>query len=310
MHVDRVADPSEEGDRQLAAQVLAELLEASHHGIGIGQEFVRRRQTNLTQHVDHAVRDTLVQQASACRIRRIHGHTDRHGLAMRQLAVGHAFEPVRQPVAEIERPRAPRLERVATERDVPPVQLRAPRDDGHCRGHVARADRRGIPLDPHEQLVIAQQGDLHRLAESTAPRPVGRCREQVLVAHHRVRHRKGADEVLLAPEVHAVLDGHPRIVLPQRGGRHAHQPHAAMGDRRTEADGIQHRTAADRQHEALSIDAVLVHGLDHAVDHRHRALGLFAAGNRLHQADGRHRRMHSDVGTDLLDDARVRRQHV
>ena len=40
-----------------------------------------------------------------------------HGLAVRQLAVRHAFEAVRQPVAEIERPCTLRLERVAAERD-------------------------------------------------------------------------------------------------------------------------------------------------------------------------------------------------
>ena len=83
-----------------------------------------------------------------------------------------------------------------------------------------------------------------------------------------------------------------------------------MGDRRTETDGVQHRTAADRQHEALPVDAVLVHGLDHAVDHGHRALRFLATDDRLHQADGGHRRMGRGVGADAVRNAGMRRQHV
>ena len=169
MHVDRAADPAEKRDRQPAAEVLAELLEAGHHGIGVGKQPVRRRQPESTEHRDHAMRRAFVQQACACRIRRVHRHADRHRLAVRQLAVGHALEPVRQPVTEIERPCAACLERVATERDVPPVQFRTARDDRHCGSHVPRADRRSVALDPREQLGITQQGDLHRLAEAAAP---------------------------------------------------------------------------------------------------------------------------------------------
>ena len=214
---------------------------------------------------------------------------------------------MRCPVAEIKRARLVRLERIAAVDDVREVQLGRAADDGARRVEVARGDRGRGALDRGEERGILEKRDLHGLAETRAKHGRRQRRQHRLVAHHRVRHSEGADEVLLAEAVDAVLDAHRGVVLRERRRRHAHEAHAAVRGRCAEADGIKHRAAADREHEALAVDLLKLDEFDHAVDHRHVVLRALAAGAALDRHDARHvRAVRVEVRAQLLGDAGLR----
>ena len=72
-----------------------------------------------------------VEQPGQHRIAGVERHADRHGLAVAQMIPRQRFQPMRRPMAEVERARAAGLERVAALRDLTHVQFA--RSGGSCR---------------------------------------------------------------------------------------------------------------------------------------------------------------------------------
>ena len=184
------------------------------------------------------------------RVGAVERNADADRFAVAEPVVGQLFELVRGPVAEVERPRRPVLERIAAGGDV--LRGAARRDRRitcSIGGQVASDKRRGVLLEKLEERGIPDERGLDRLRDPAAPVAVATASEKRDVVDHRERRREGAEVVLLAERVDAVLDAHRRIVLREHGGRHANEPDAAMRGRRGKARGVEHRAAADRDHD-------------------------------------------------------------
>ena len=108
------------------------------------------------------------QQPGKHRIARVEGDADGHGLAVAQLIVRQRLELVRGPVAEIERPAAAALERIAAVADLPHVQQRAVTDQPLERLGGEQRQRLGLLFEPVEEGAVADQRDLDRLGHAGA----------------------------------------------------------------------------------------------------------------------------------------------
>ncbi len=97
MRIDGIADAAQQRHRELAAQVLAELLEPGQQRLRIGEQRVRRRQAKRAQEREDALRLRVREHPRARRVERVHRDADRDRLTVRELAVGEPLEPVREP---------------------------------------------------------------------------------------------------------------------------------------------------------------------------------------------------------------------
>src|SRR5882672_453731 len=122
MHLDALADAPCERDRQLAAEVLAELAEAVEHDAAAADPQLERvvpsRQAEAAEKLARRRRGRRVGDTRELGVGRVDGEADRHRLAMAQPVMRHRLELVRRPVTEVERTGAAELERVAGGRDV------------------------------------------------------------------------------------------------------------------------------------------------------------------------------------------------
>ena len=132
-------------------------------------------------------------------------------------------------MAEVERTRRSHLEGVAARGDVLEVELGASMNDLLHRARIALHKVVGVLLEIFEEFAVFEQRDLYSLGQAAAPLAVGQCVEEAEVVHYGVGRREGAQEVLFAEGVDAVLHPHGRIVLRERGGRHPDEPHPQRG---------------------------------------------------------------------------------
>ena len=109
----------------------------------------------------------------------------------------------------------------------------------------------GVALQPVEEIAVADERHLDRLGHSGNAVACLQGVDEIHVIDHRERRREGADEVLLTVQVDTVLDADAGVVLREHRGRHAHVSHTAMGRRRHQTDGIEHRAATDDRQNRL-----------------------------------------------------------
>src|SRR5690606_24409754 len=115
VHLEAGADRGEQGERQLAPEVLAKLLEPLQDGAPAqsSTELERRvpdRQPELFEQAQHPGSLRRAQVAGPHRVEGVQRDADRHRLAVAELEIGQALELVRRPVTEIERACRPELE--------------------------------------------------------------------------------------------------------------------------------------------------------------------------------------------------------
>ena len=193
------------------------------------------------------------------------------------------LELVRGPVAEVERPRAAELERIARRRDVLEVELaRSARTSSLTSVEVAGRERRRVRLEPVEERRVADR------APPSPPRPCrrrGRARGSVARKSRSFTTANGGANVprkFFAPNaLMPFLTPTPESFCAEHRRRQAHDAHAAMGRRRGVADHVEHGAAADDHDDALAIDAERVEpGLQ--IDERGRVVlhGLAARRRR------------------------------
>ena len=122
-----------------------------------------------------------------------------------------------------------------------------------------------------EKGPVADQRHLDRLGDAGPQVPLRQRLQKGKVVDDGEGRRKGAEEILAAEGIDAVLDPDPGIVLGQHGGRQADQPDPAVGGGRGVTGGIQHRAAADGDDERMPAEPV---PLDQRVNplHLHRLM--------------------------------------
>src|SRR5262245_11663552 len=120
VHVERRADGAQHQDRQLAAQVLAKLVETAQHAIWMTVRLevlaeLRRvdRHAQGRQERHDAPPVVFGQESGKVRVGRVERNADGHRLAVAETMIRELFQLVRRPVAEVERPGRAKLEGVA-----------------------------------------------------------------------------------------------------------------------------------------------------------------------------------------------------
>ncbi len=109
----------------------------------------------------------------------------------------------------------------------------------------------------------------------------GRLSSRLGVVDDRPGDGERAQPVLLAEQVDAVLDPDARVGLAEGGGRQADQADASVGDRRREADGVEHRPAADHHDVAPPVEPRGVEDLEHPLQDVDVVLDRLATGGDL-----------------------------
>ena len=251
--------PSSSVIGQLASQVLLEVGEPADHAAAIPlvlqvQRIVPKRESETREQPKHAKVVAFLEQAGQHRIAGVKRDADRDRLAVPQHVAGKSLELVRRPVAIVERPGRPGLERIAAVRDLVHVQLGAP-PHHRVEGVGLKARQRiGLTLDPEKEIRIADQRDFHGLRHAAALFALGEHVEKCRVIDHREWRREGAEQILETEGVDGVLHADAGVVLREHRGGAADMAHATMKDRRREADGVEHGSAADRNGERLPVD--------------------------------------------------------
>src|SRR5690606_30025481 len=120
--LDPPSDVVQQGDGEIAAQVLAKLLQAPQHGtpalaVDDVEGGVPDRQPQPLQQRDHPLERILPEPPLQRRVASIHRDPDRHRLAVPQRVLAERLQLVRRPVTEVQRARAAGLERIAAGRD-------------------------------------------------------------------------------------------------------------------------------------------------------------------------------------------------
>src|SRR5213594_2321980 len=122
---------------------------------------------------------------------------------------------------EIERERGTKFKRVARSRDVVQVQLRGAINQPLHGFGIEVAQLQRIALDRVEKSRVPYDRDFYGF-DITGPFVARRQRRKHLeIVDDRERHREGADEILLAERIDAVLYAHTGIILAQGGGGNA-----------------------------------------------------------------------------------------
>ena len=106
------------------------------------------------------------------RVGNIQRQPDGDRLAVVQNMASHLFQLVRGPVAEVERPGRPHLERVAACADVLDVQCGAAIDKLLHGRHVPALQRGGPALQKLEERGVLDERNLDGLGDTLAPDPV------------------------------------------------------------------------------------------------------------------------------------------
>ena len=146
---------------------------------------------------------------ASCRVDDVEREADGDRLAVAKAMLGHRLELVSRPVTEIERPRAPQLERIAIATDMREVQFGGPADQRREDGHVAVGNVLDVGFEIAIEPRVAQQGDLHGFRDAADAVAVAEGFQKPRIVDHRERRDERADEVLLAKEIDTVLDGEP-----------------------------------------------------------------------------------------------------
>ena len=116
------------------------------------------------------------------------------------------------------------------------------------RGAIARTQLVRSALQFFKELSIADQGDLHGFHVTGAFVARREGFEQSSVVDDCERWREGANKILFAERIDAVLHAHAGIALAQGRARQAHVPHAAMRGGRRQPHHVQERAPADGDH--------------------------------------------------------------
>ncbi len=262
--------------------MLAELLKAGEHlrlavRVFTCQQVSPHRQSAVGQTFKCCLvirrRDVAFQHG----VSGVQSNADSYCVTMPQREVGHQFEPVRGPVAEIQRAGAAHLKGVARGGDVVQVQGGGFVDGPLHQFLVARSQAAGVFAKPLEERFIFDDSDLERFSQSADPFALRQGLEEIKIVYDRVRGAEGAREVLHTAVVHAVLDTHPGIILRQHGGWQSREAQAAVDERGGETCHVQNAAAAGRDDVAVAVKvrrACGSHDLAHAVP---TVLGVLAA---------------------------------
>ena len=168
VNFETLPDAAQQGDRQLAAEMFAEFLEAVEHdqiSVRVRIKHLRREQVEAQRldQLQNPLRRRGREAADVARVDRIERDADRHRLAVTQLVFGKLLELVRRPVPEIERTRRAKLKRIARGRDVVHVQLGTAIDQPlHCR-RFEIPQRHRVAFERLEKFPVADARHLHRL---------------------------------------------------------------------------------------------------------------------------------------------------
>ena len=92
-------------------------------GVALGEGVVPEPESDAFEQRQNALGDDRREVPFLDRVDDVERDADRDGLAVAEPMMRHRLELVRRPVAEIERPRAAQLERIAAAADVREVQL-------------------------------------------------------------------------------------------------------------------------------------------------------------------------------------------
>ena len=232
VHVERLADAAEQHDRQLAAQVLAELLEPAENAAVPPRGFSRcsrelRRAAGRSPTATSRSRmrrqsrsgKEAAQVAHSCCRARCRSPPPRRGAAGGPVSL---LELVRRPVPEVERPRGPELER--DRRRSRCARGAALPNGGSAAPSLARHAPTSVAASRFEQIEerrVPDERHLDRLGDARPPVAIGQGRagtpKSLITANGGA---KRAEIVLLAERVDAVLDADRGVVLRQHGRRH------------------------------------------------------------------------------------------
>src|SRR5215472_3936457 len=97
------------------------------------------------------------------------------------------------------------------------------------RAHVARLQSRRESFDFREPVGVFEQADLYGFGDTAAPFAIAERLEERGVVDDRRGWREGADEVLLAEGIDAVLDANARVALCEDRRGYPDQSDTAMG---------------------------------------------------------------------------------
>ena len=134
-------------------------------------------------------------------------------------------------------------------------------------------------LQEVEKGGIPDQGRLDRFGQAAAPVAIAQGRQEREVVDHGKRRGEGADVVLLAEGVDAILHPDRGVVLREHGRGHANQTNAAMRGCGRKPGDVQHRPAADRDDVGVTAECRGVDGLEQPFDLCRIVLGLLASGD-------------------------------
>ena len=234
-HFETLADAAQQGDVQLAAQVLAELAKALRSAgppaaRALVERVVPEPESERFEQAKDALGDGLDRGALPRRIHDVERDADRDGFAVAQPMVRHRLELVGRPVAEVERPRAAQLERIAVAADVREVQFGGPRGQRRDDGRSPLAMFATLRFEIAEERGVAQQRHLDGLADAAdavARLSVSRNRESLMTANGG---DERADEVLLAEQLMLFLTPTPESACESTvvGKRTTRTPRWAM----------------------------------------------------------------------------------
>lgn len=104
--------------------------------------------------------------------------------------------------------------------------------------------------------------------------------QEVEVVEHGPRRGEGADEVLATLEIDGVLDPDAAVVLRQHRGWQADQPHAPVTQGRSQAERVQNCATADDDDIGVTVHAVTLDVVQHALDRCQVDLDGLSAGHR------------------------------
>ena len=279
MDVDGLAGCFNERDGQLPAEVLAELVEAVEQGVGVVHRGVVEVKAKGAERMADVFCGIGIKHPHQFAVGHVEGKAQCDTLAVLDGEVGELFKLMPGPVSEVQRPGGRHFKRVAAEGNVVQMQVCRTLDDVVGQGRIALPQHVGTLADQTVEPGVFQQAHLDRFAQPAAPLAVVECVQQGEVIYDGPWHGEGTNEVLLAEHVHAVLHTDARVGLCERGGGHADQADATVSGRGREADHIEHRTAADHEDVAVSIDVVFVDLAEECFEVAEVVLALLAAGH-------------------------------
>src|SRR5579885_176501 len=143
------------------------------------------------------------------------------------------------------------------------VKLRTTVNQLEHHRYIALHERLCLPLNKIKELAILEQRHFDCFRDAAAPVAYRQSFQKMGIVEYKRGRREGAQKILPAKGIDAILDPYPRVTLRQYRRWHPDQPNAPMRRRCGISHHVKYRPTANDHHIRMPTNPMQINSLLH-----------------------------------------------